>query len=231
MTRKKWMMTQSWHDVLFLHWPVDPAEIRKSIPRELELDTFSNKAWIGIVLFKAQNTRPRFLPPIPGAANFLEVNVRTYVRYKKQSGVYFFSLDASSKLAVEIASFGGFLPYRHAKMAYERNKEEFGFESVVVEKKMPKEKIQLHYRVSYREAVSTSLEQWLTERYCLWTKPGKHLMRLDIGHTPWKLKYVKGFITKNTMAPYIYTNFQDEKPIAHYAESKKVRFFPPIIES
>lgn len=226
-----WMMTQNWRDILFLHWPVDPADIRKHIPGELELDLYDNRAWIGIVLFKARGTRPRFMPPVPGAANFLEVNVRTYVRYKKRSGVYFFSLDANSKLAVEIASFGGFLPYRKGKMTGIKRREQIFFKSETAEKEDPKEKLTLRYRVSPKPAVSTELEKWLTERYCLWTKPGNQLLRLDIAHKPWKLKYVQGEIVENTMAPYLDKNFKSEKPMAHYAEVKKVRFFPPIIET
>ncbi len=226
-----WMMTQKWRNLLFLHWPVDPADIRKYIPGELELDLYDNRAWIGIVLFKARGTRPRFIPPVPGAANFLEVNVRTYVRYKNRSGVYFFSLDANSKLAVEIASFGGFLPYRRARMSFDKNEREIMFRSETMKKGGPQEKVALEYRILPQPALSTELEKWLTERYCLWTKPGHQLLRLDIAHKPWQLKYVQGEISENTMAPYLGKNFKNEKPMAHYADVKKVRFFPPVIET
>lgn len=221
-------MTQTWRDLLFLHWPVDPPTIRKYVPEELELDLYDNKAWIGIVLFKARCTRPRFMPPVPGAANFLEVNVRTYVKYKNKTGVYFFSLDANSKLAAETASFGGFLPYRSAKMSFGKKKGQINFKSVT--KENPQEKIALQYQISPQPVASTELEKWLTERYCLWTKPGDRLLRLDIAHTSWKLKYVQGEIVENTMASYLGLNFKCEKPMAHYAEMKKVRFFPPVIE-
>lgn len=226
-----WMMTQNWRDLLFLHWPVDPADIRRYIPGELELDLYDNRAWIGIVLFKARGTRPRFMPPVPGAANFLEVNVRTYVRYKNRSGVYFFNLDADSKLAVEIASFGGFLPYRRARMSFGKKEGKILFRSETMKKEGPQEKIALAYRILPQPAVSTELEKWLTERYCLWTKPAHQLLRLDIAHKPWKLKYVQGKISGNTMAPRLGKNFKNEKPMAHYAEVKKVRFFPPVIET
>lgn len=230
MARKLWMMKQTWRDLLFLHWPVDPVEIRKYIPDELELDLYNNRAWVGIVLFKARGTRPRFMPPIPGSANFLEVNVRTYVKYKNKTGVYFFSLDANSKLAVEIASFGGFLPYRKAKMSFTKKKGQVIFTSETAAKKGTEEKIALNYRILPQPAVSNELEKWLTERYSLWTKPGHQLLRLDIAHKPWKLKYVQGAIEENTMASYLGKNFKSGKPMAHYAEMKKVRFFPPVIE-
>ncbi|RLQ90402.1 DUF2071 domain-containing protein [Planomicrobium sp. Y74] len=226
-----WMMSQNWRDLLFLHWPVDPADIRKYIPEELELDLYDKRAWIGIVLFKARGTRPRFMLPLPGAANFLEVNVRTYVRYKNRSGVYFFSLDANSKLAVKIASVGGFLPYRRARMSFDKDEGKILFRSETMKKEGPQEKIALEYRILPQPAVSTELEKWLTERYCLWTKPGHQLLRLDIVHKPWKLKYVQGEILGNTMAPYLGKNFKNEKPMAHYADVKKVRFFPPVVET
>lgn len=231
MASKMWMMTQTWHELLFLHWPVEPSAIRRHIPDELELDLYDNRAWVGIVLFRARGTRPRFMPPIPGSANFLEVNVRTYVKYNNRSGVYFFSLDANSKLAVEIASFGEFLPYRMARMASSEYRGQICFTSETGKKEEPQEKIALRYRVLKQRAVSTQLEKWLTERYCLWTKRGTQILRLDITHAPWKLTYVQGDITENRMAPYLGIDFNSEKPMVHYSEMKKVRFFPPVIET
>lgn len=231
MAAEPWVMTQAWRDLLFLHWPADPGKIRRYIPDGLELDLYDNQAWIGIVPFRAEDTRLRFLPPIPGPANFLEINVRTYVRCKGRSGVYFFSLDANSKSAVELASFSGFLPYRHAAMSLKKKSNGIFFESRLTEKEVPKEKISMNYRIIPYPVVSSPLEKWLTERYCLWTKPGKRLWRVDIAHDPWNLKYVKGEITGNTMAPYLGVDFRGQKPIAHYSEMKKVRFFAPVPET
>ena len=46
----------------------------------------------------------RGMLPVPGVSSFLELNVRTYVRAADgKPGVWFFSLDASSRLAVEAA--------------------------------------------------------------------------------------------------------------------------------
>ncbi|HSJ38037.1 MAG TPA: DUF2071 domain-containing protein [Planococcus sp. (in: firmicutes)] len=230
MMRKMWAMKQTLHDVLFLHWPANPAEFQKWMPEELELDLYDNKAWLGIVLFEARKTRPRFLPPIPGTANFLEVNVRTYVKYKKKSGVYFFSLDTNSKFALEIASSAGFLPYRRAQMAADHNKGTIMFHSRTVDKGLPVERIAVRYKVKAEEAASTNLEKWLTERYCLWTKPGKRLFRVDIEHEPWNLKYVTGEIQEIKMAKYLGKDFESEPPLAHYAEKMGVRLSLPAVE-
>lgn len=225
-----WVMKQKWQDVLFLHWRVSAERLREMIPEELELDLYKGEAWLGIVLFKAKGTRMRFMPPIPGSRAFLEVNVRTYVKYKGKSGVYFFSLDADSRLAVKAASFGDFLPYRLAIMEMEKHNAETAFKSKRIHKKSFPETIDLSYQIGSNSIERTVLERWLTERYSLWTKPKGKLLRLDIEHSPWELQYVQGEIRHNSMASFLQKNLHDEKPLSHYSKLKKVHFYPPVPE-
>lgn len=88
-----WMMTQTWQDVLFLHWPIAPQELEKHVPKELKLDLFEQNAWLSVVLFKVYRHRLRFLPPLPGMNTYLQLNVRTYVEYNGMKGIYFFHLE------------------------------------------------------------------------------------------------------------------------------------------
>lgn len=230
MKRKKWIMTQEWQDVFFLHWPVEAEWVRRQIPPELELDLFEGVAWIGVIGFKAKGTRLRLTPPVPGARSFLELNVRTYVKYKGRAGVYFFSLDADSLLAVKSASAGGFLPYRLAQMSAGKRGEEMLFKSRRSQIGSFPETLEIKYRIIHGPVIRTRLERWLTERYCLWTKPKGQLLRLDIQHSPWELYYMNGEIRHNSMASFLPLNLHAERPIAHYSPGKKVRFFPPTPE-
>jgi uncharacterized protein YqjF (DUF2071 family) len=34
-----WIMAQKWHGLLFAHWRIDPAEVRRHIPAGLAIDT------------------------------------------------------------------------------------------------------------------------------------------------------------------------------------------------
>ena len=68
-----------WEDLLFMHWPVPADTLRPLIPAGLELDLYDGTAWLGVVPFRMRNTRLRFLPPLPSASSFPELNVRTYV--------------------------------------------------------------------------------------------------------------------------------------------------------
>lgn len=127
---RPWAMSMRWTDLLFMHWPIEPGLMRQAVPGDFDLDLFDGKAWVGIVPFQMQATRPRVLPPIPqrimpvSPSSFPELNVRTYVTINHKEngltrqlpGVFFFSLDAASKLAVRLARLGFNLPYFDAKM-------------------------------------------------------------------------------------------------------------------
>ncbi|WKA54283.1 YqjF family protein [Planococcus shixiaomingii] len=228
--KKPWIMTQEWHNLLFLHWPIPPDLLLPHIPQELELDLYDGQAWVGVVLFKAKRTRPRLLPPVPGAGTYLELNVRTYVKLNGKSGVFFFSLDADSPLAVKTATTGDFLPYRHARMAMEEHRGTWRFQSKRIHEHSFSEILDLSFRVISPPIVKNELEGWLTERYCLWTKPKNRLFRVDIEHDPWQLEYVKGTVYRNTMASFLPVDFPQELAITHYSEWQKVRFFPPVQE-
>lgn len=228
---KPWIMRQEWHDVLFLHWPIPSNLLEEHVPAELEIDLYDGMAWISLVLFKAKRTRLRLLPPIPGSGTYLELNVRTYVKYKGELGVFFFSLDADSILAVKAASTGDFLPYRYARMAMAKHGEIWRFKSRLIHKNSNPEILDLSFKVASRPIPKTSLEDWLVERYCLWTKPKNKLIRVDIEHSPWELEYVKGTVYRNTMASFIPLPFPQELAIAHYSKMQKVLFFPPVLET
>lgn len=231
MFRKPWAMTQEWHDVLFLHWPVSPDLVRKYIPSELELDLYNDLSWIGLVFFKVKGNRLRFMPPVPRVSSYLELNVRTYVTYKGRSGVHFFSLDANNSLIVKLTTLGSFLPYRNAEISLKRRKSTFTIESRQIHKQTFPETLVTSFKPTSTPIERNQFETWLTERYHLWTKVRGHLFRVDICHTPWVLQNVAGKMHENTMASFLKYDFQKKHPIVHYSKMKKARFFPPIKES
>ena len=91
-------MHQTWGKLLFMHWPIDEKALRPLIPAEISIDTFDGSAWIGVVPFTMWGIRASFLPAIPGTSAFHELNVRAYVHSQGVPGVWFFSLDAASRL-------------------------------------------------------------------------------------------------------------------------------------
>jgi len=124
------VMRQRWGRLLFLHWVVSPDAVRPLLPAGLDLDLYDGQAWVGLVPFVVTGARPVFLPPVPGVSTFDEVNVRTYVHARgADPGVWFFSLDASSRVAVAAARALFKLGYRYADIRAEVDGERVRFAS------------------------------------------------------------------------------------------------------
>jgi uncharacterized protein YqjF (DUF2071 family) len=112
-------MKQTWHDLLFAHWPVPQTMLRPLVPAQLRLDPYGGQCWVGVVPFRMSGIRRRGMPPLPGLSRFPELNVRTYVTHGGMPGVYFFRLDAANFLAVWAARKFYHLPYFRAEMSCE----------------------------------------------------------------------------------------------------------------
>src|ERR1041384_3644254 len=95
-----WVMVQRWHDLLFAHWRCPISDLRPLIPQPLEIETYDGDAWISVIPFYMSGVRMRWSPPIPTTSAFQEINVRTYVTLDNRPGIWFFSLDCESSLAV-----------------------------------------------------------------------------------------------------------------------------------
>ncbi len=196
-----WVMTQTWHDLLFAHWRVPTKEVRAKVPPEFELDLFEGEAWIGIVPFHMTNVAPRAVPSLPRISEFPELNVRTYVRVGGRPGVFFFSLDAGNALAVSTARTMLNLPYFVATMKVENIGKAVRYQSAR-QSDGPAE-LAVMYQPSGRlfRAKEGTLEYFLTERYCLYHRDhSDRPYRLDIHHPPWRLQEATAAFERNTMA-------------------------------
>ena len=115
------LLLMGWRQLLFLHWAWNPAEIQKTLPRGLFVDTFGGQAWLGIVPFFMRRVHPRGLPCLPWLSNFLELNVRTYVYNNSgRPGIWFYSLVCNQPVAVELAKRCFHLNYVHGRMHAQR---------------------------------------------------------------------------------------------------------------
>lgn len=215
-----------WHDLLFAHWPVRPGLIRPLIPDVLELDTFDGWCWIGVVPFRMSGVRPHYVP-IPLA--FPEMNVRTYVKTHGRSGVWFFSLDAASWLAVRAARWLG-LPYYDARMTVETRADVVKYMSVRTHKSAASAEFVATYGPTTQvyHAAPDTLDHWLTERYALYAalEPGR-IMYGEIHHLSWPLQRAEVELHKNTMPRALGYEF-DNRPICYFARYQEVVAWPIV---
>lgn len=222
-------MAQRWCDLLFAHWPVAPDAMRRALPPQLEPDLFDGRAWIGVVPFRMEGVRIRGLPAVPGVSAFPELNVRTYVRYRGLSGVYFFSLDAASSCAVAVARAWFGLPYFRAAMSCAAGSEAAAPEDrsiVYASARRHAGAPPAEFRATYRPtgpvafARPGTLERFLVERYRLLLVRRGRVVVGEIQHPPWPLRPAEAEIAANTVAaPH---GFDLAAPPAHLAFARAI---------
>jgi uncharacterized protein YqjF (DUF2071 family) len=170
----------------------------------LPLDTYDGLAWISIASFYLSHLRPRWLPAPPWISEFPELNVRTYISLGGKPGVYFFSLDAGSTLAVEAARTLYHLPYFRAQIRSARTRQGLvTYESRRTDSRGRPAVFRAQYHATgpVQHSAPATLDHWLTERYCLYAiDRGDRVYRAEIHHRPWPLQPVEADIDANTMA-------------------------------
>lgn len=224
-------MAQVWRKLLFAHWPVAPDVIRAHLPPGLPLDTFDGQAWVGVVPFLMEGVHFRGTPGIPTARRFPELNVRTYVTIAGKPGVYFFSLDAGSLLAVFGARTLFALPYYRARFAITTRGDRVSYRCDRLGNAsagMPRASFGARYWPTgpAQHAEQGSLADWLTARYCLYTTRGSHLLRGEIHHAPWPLQPAAADIAHNTMTAPAGIALPPAPPLLHYSERLEVVVWP-----
>jgi uncharacterized protein len=173
--------------------------------------------------------RMRATPPLPTAHAFPELNVRTYVTLDGHPGVWFFSLDCASSIAVIGARNGAHLPYFRASM------------------RMAKRGNAIHY-LSNRWAMAGeaaafageyepvgdafvpqpgTLDHFLTERYAFYAASGTRIWRGDIMHPRWSLCPARARIDRNSMIAAARVRQPEGEPLLHYAAFQDVRLWWP----
>ena len=222
-----WVMSQTWNDLLFAHWPAPLDRLRELVPAPFELDLYDGQAWVAIVPFHMTNVAPRFVPSLPWISAFPELNVRTYVRVDDKPGVFFFSLDAGNPVAVGAARTLLNLPYYSADMKVSANgKIQYASRRLAA----PVAEFRASYRAhgAPRPPNPGTLEYFLTERYCLYGVDHRfHAYRLDIHHPRWPLETADAEIELNTMAEAAGIRLPSMAPLLHFAKRQDMVCWAP----
>ena len=221
------VMHQDWGKLLFMHWRIREESLRPLIPERLQIDKFDGSAWIAVTPFTMWDIRafPPYLPPVPGLSSMHELNVRTYVHLDGVPGVWFFSLDASSSVAVMTARAFFYLPYFTAEMELE----ESGKSIVYSSRRAPQHDASgAEFNATWQIGETLpfshpgSLEFFLTERYCLYSAHKQKLYRSRIYHQPWPLHKAELSALTSTMIESHGLPSPKDEPLLHYAEEISV---------
>ena len=225
-------MAQRWSDLLFAHWPVDAGALRALVPDSLPLDLFENEAWISVAAFYLSHLRARWLPALPVVSEFPELNVRTYVTLGGKPGVFFFSLDAGSALAVAAARATYFLPYFRANMSIRAAADgTLQYRSRRTDSRGRPAELRARYRPTgpISRAKPGTLDHWLTERYCLYSADhAARVRRAEIHHHQWPLQPAHAELEVNTMASAAGIQLPPTGPRLSFASHLDVVVWAPV---
>ncbi|MGW1333217.1 YqjF family protein [Streptomyces rubiginosohelvolus] len=182
------LLTQSWLDLAFLHWAVDPADVAPLLPPGTVPDTFDGATYVGLVAFRMYRVGVLGLPGIPYLGTFPETNVRLYsVDEHGRRAVVFRSLDASRLIPVLVARAAVRLPYLWSRMGIERSGDTVTYTS---RRRWPGPR-GAESRIVLRpgDAIDgpTPLEHFLTARWALHTSLFGRTAYLPNAHPRWPL--------------------------------------------
>lgn len=218
MPERRPVLFQRWVNLAFLHWPIPAERLRPLVPSALSIQEFDGTSWVGIVPFDVQDLCGPLSTWVP--LNFTELNVRLYVEADGKPGVWFVSLDASSALAVFGARAALRLPYFRARMSLASTSA--GVDVTSRRTRVPAIAFHARYRPAgdeYEPGPGT-LEHFLMERYCLYTRwhTGR-MLRLDVQHPPWRVSVADVELVTNTAASMQGIGIESAGgPLAHFSK-------------
>lgn len=230
LPRGPWVGFQSWQQELFAHWPVAAEPLRTALPPGLELDTFDGQAWVGATPFIIRSSHVRGLPPLPPIAEYLELNLRTYVRRDDMPGVWFLSLDASSRTAV----LGGRALYRLPYFTAEMRMTQVAGSSPGVEFESRRPDGSGAFRAHYAaagpamQASPGSLDHFLFERYLLYAALHRGgLLRAHVHHAPWSLRPVDAEVDAEGLLRAGGVAAESQPMLLHYSNRQDTLIWGP----
>ena len=219
----RWLVAQTWEDVVFAHWRADPAAVQALLPEGLDVDTHDGTAWICANAFRVESVRLHGTLPVPWLSSFPQLNARTYVTDGRRPGLWFFSLDTPSLLAAETARLVYRLPWHTCRLEIAERAGRLEVTAARAEGRA------FTARVSPRgvlaEAEPGSFERFAFERYCLYARDGGRLHRAELHHRPWQVQPALGAADLYTMGPSELAP-GDEPAVFHVARLQDVLAWP-----
>lgn len=243
-----WLFSQSWNDLLFAHFAIDPPTLRRLVPEALTLDLYDGVAWLTVSSCCASHVRPSGVPPLPGLSFFPLVSLRTYVTMNDKAGqgkpgLFYFSVDAANLSAVWFARVFFRLPYWHAAI-------QVSGATLQAQQARDPAKRTIHVRSSRlhgpaaidgpakfdaiyspeseaERARGGSLDEFLTERYGVYSWNRRKYYRAEVHHQPWALQASSVEIRANSLGDPFGLVLPLKPDLCHFSRSLKMLAWAP----
>lgn len=183
------VMVHHWDELTFIHWRFAAADVQRLLPTGLEVETFDGDAWVGLVPFYMRVGLPG-VASVPWLSRFCETNVRTYVRSADgESGIWFFSLDASRLGAVVTARSTYRLPYfwSHMRLDWDGPVVTYDCRRWWPAPRGVTSRAVVRVGERFAAAELDERDHFLTARWGLFSAPRSGLHHARAAHDPWPL--------------------------------------------
>jgi uncharacterized protein YqjF (DUF2071 family) len=221
LPESRWTLGQTWEHTFWAHWAVPVEDVRQLVPDELEIEEHDGSAWLSFVFFRVRALRARGALPVPGISSFLQLNVRTYVRGPDGlPGVWFFSIDASSRLAALGVRRIYRVPAFFARMTLDSVDDWQDAECVRIGE--PGRVFSVRYRPAGEtfHAEPGSLEWFLTERYRIFAADAT----AEMHHDRWLLSPAEAEVELSSIGPF---PLGGDPRCCHFAFRQDALIWPP----
>ncbi len=195
--KKPVFLTAQWRKLIMANYIVPKPVLEKYLPPHTELDSYNGNFYVSLIGFMFMDARIKGFK-IPFHANFEEVNLRFYVKYKDgdiwKRGAVFISEVVSKPMIALVANTFFHEHYEvlktkhsweegndHQKISYQWKKKEWYNLSVTTASQS-------------KPLISGSEEEFIAEHYFGYTKAGKNKsLEYDVEHQQWETYDVQEF--------------------------------------
>ncbi len=210
-------------DGLLAHWPFEPDALRPHVPGQLSLETRDGHAWVSVLPFVLTNVGIRGSPSVTRIA-FPELNVRTYVRYRGDPGLFFFSIDLDRSLIATTIGRTSRLPVYDATIQVGTTEENHVVFTSDRQQPAHTRDGPARFAATYRPdgaifiAEPDTLAYWLTARRRFYAPTGRGVIAGEIAHDPWPLQPAAVTIHENTMFEANGLPTPTGEPVVHHVD-------------
>lgn len=218
--------SQDWHHLVYMHWPAAPEALRPLLPAGLHLDLHRGRAWVSVIPHvAAAHHHPGAAPQGP---DYAAIHVRTYVHAGGVPGIWYLSIDASSRLAVATGRLVTGLPFLFSQIRDGNEGAAIEYESVRQSGHHPSHRVEATIGQPTGLYMAGTLDHFLLERYAIYGRHLGQLWRLRMHHAPVIARELRGVEVEDELVSAAgLPGYAYPPPVSHYVAGIRVDFFPP----